>query len=131
MTKLLVNAKAGIEHLSDRLVSVKVPDGTRLEMTDETVLEVLLQCEQKLLRLVDAAEDNVGKREEEGEDGGVDQAPHNVRVALSDVDDDSESDLEEEGEEEDTPMDRALLKEHANSAVSSPQSSVQCLGFRV
>lgn len=61
MTKLLVNAKAGIEHLADRLVGIKVADGMKLDMTDETVLEVLLQCEQKLLRLVDAAEDSAAR----------------------------------------------------------------------
>eukprot|EP00961_Rhodomonas_salina_P025032 337451-Rhodomonas_salina.2 len=42
MAKLLVNAKAGIEHLADRLEVVKTGEGTaRQEMSDETVLSIL------------------------------------------------------------------------------------------
>ena len=124
MTKLLVNAKAGIEHLSDRLVQVKIPDGNKLDVTDETVLEVLLQCEQKLLRLVDAADDShahrdADQRDEEG--GGMHLAPHNVRVALSDNEEESEEELEEDAEEDEAPLDRGHLKDAATSAVERAQ----------
>ncbi len=37
---------------------------------------------------------------------GMELAAHNVRIALSDKEDDSEDDNEEEGEEEDLPLDR-------------------------
>ncbi|KAJ1495060.1 hypothetical protein T484DRAFT_2274321 [Baffinella frigidus] len=50
MARLLVNAKAGIEHLAERLENVKLQEGGKLDMSDETVLEILTQCERKLER---------------------------------------------------------------------------------
>lgn len=37
MARLLVNAKAGIEHLAERLENVKLQEGGKLDMSDETV----------------------------------------------------------------------------------------------
>jgi hypothetical protein len=50
MAKLLVNAKAGIQHLADRLEPVKLPDAQKLEMSDDNVLKILNDCEAKLER---------------------------------------------------------------------------------
>jgi hypothetical protein len=55
MAKLLVNAKAGIQHLADRLEPVKLPDAQKLDMSDEHVLKILADCETKLDRLMAVA----------------------------------------------------------------------------
>uniref|UniRef100_A0A7S3CVB4 ODAD1 central coiled coil region domain-containing protein n=1 Tax=Palpitomonas bilix TaxID=652834 RepID=A0A7S3CVB4_9EUKA len=60
IARILIDVKAGIEHLSDKLESVKI-DAAPIPLTDETLVEVLLQAEQKLIKLVEAV--NV---EEEG-----------------------------------------------------------------
>ena len=57
MAKLLVNAKAGIQHLADRLEPVKLPDAQKLDMSDDNVLKILNDCEAKLDRLVDVAQE--------------------------------------------------------------------------
>jgi len=53
LTKVLVSVKAGIQHLCERL------DGVRLEepvlvLTDDNMVEVLTQCEQRLKIVLDA-----------------------------------------------------------------------------
>lgn len=62
-----------------------------------------------------------GQEGADNDRGGVDQAPHNVRVVLSDAEEESEEEMEDEGEEEDAPMDRAHLKDQAMSTVERAQ----------
>ena len=59
MAKLLVNAKAGIQHLADRLEPVKLPDEKKLEMSDDNVLKIMTDCEHKLERLVQVAMEDI------------------------------------------------------------------------
>ncbi|EDV28138.1 Coiled-coil domain-containing protein 151 [Trichoplax sp. H2] len=56
--RVLVNVKAGIEHLADKLAHIKVPKGhvpqAQLSPTsDEYTLDLLGTCEQKLLKLME------------------------------------------------------------------------------
>ena len=56
--RILVNVKAGIEHLADKLAHIKVPKGhvplAQLSPTsDEYTLDLLGTCEQKLLKLME------------------------------------------------------------------------------
>jgi hypothetical protein len=44
----LVNAKAGIEHLSEKLNDIKLEGVPNVVVTDNTLVEALIQCEQKL-----------------------------------------------------------------------------------
>eukprot|EP00286_Rhodomonas_abbreviata_P019831 CAMPEP_0181310962 /NCGR_PEP_ID=MMETSP1101-20121128/12876_1 /TAXON_ID=46948 /ORGANISM="Rhodomonas abbreviata, Strain Caron Lab Isolate" /LENGTH=544 /DNA_ID=CAMNT_0023417647 /DNA_START=54 /DNA_END=1684 /DNA_ORIENTATION=+ len=128
MAKLLVNAKAGIEHLADRLDVVKVADQVKHDMSDETVLQILEQCELKLKRLVavaiheqqegdlltsDAQDEAATKKGA----GGMELAANNVRIALSDNEEDSDDEGEEENEDEEMPLDRNNLKDSALAAV--------------
>lgn len=48
INKVLVNAKAGIEHLSEKLNDVKLEGVPNVVVTDNTLVEALIQCEQKL-----------------------------------------------------------------------------------
>lgn len=119
MAKLLVNAKAGIQHLVDRLEAVKLPDAQRLDMSDDNALRVLADCEAKLERLMQVATEDLDN-DEQGEPGNDelrskpppgDTAAHNIRVALSDNEEDTDDEGEEEGEEEEVPLERDKLKE--------------------
>lgn len=48
INKVLVNAKAGIEHLSEKLNDIKLEGIPNVMVTDNTLVEALIQCEQKL-----------------------------------------------------------------------------------
>lgn len=48
INKSLVNAKAGIEHLSEKLNDIKLEGIPTVHVTDGTLVEALIQCEQKL-----------------------------------------------------------------------------------
>merc|ERR1719420_473445 len=53
MAKMLINMKAGIGHLSEKLTIINLEGGEApIEMSDETVEEVLQQCELKLSKLL-------------------------------------------------------------------------------
>ena len=48
MQKVLVNAKAGIEHLCEKLADIKIPGSHNIIVTDESMVEALVQCDQKI-----------------------------------------------------------------------------------
>merc|ERR1719413_104889 len=53
MAKIRTDMKAGIDHLAEKLVPIKLQDpGPPVELSDETVEEVLQVCEHKITRLM-------------------------------------------------------------------------------
>ena len=50
--KLLVGIKAGISHLADKLSSVRL-EQPNIALSDETILPVAQQCEQKMYKTID------------------------------------------------------------------------------
>lgn len=48
INKQLVNAKAGIEHLCEKLNDIKLEGVPNVFVTDSTLVDALIQCEQKL-----------------------------------------------------------------------------------
>merc|ERR1719160_2154336 len=52
MAMVLINMKAGINHIADKLKHIKLDGESPIEMSDETVEEVLSQCELKLSKLM-------------------------------------------------------------------------------
>jgi len=106
LTKVFVDIRAGIEHMSDKLEPVKL-DQPAVPVSDDTIVDVMLQCDQKLLKMfgvVGELEDDApgspemspsrgstrqGARAERephpAAEGGA--ANYNVRVALEEVDD--------------------------------------------
>eukprot|EP00759_Apiculatamorpha_spiralis_P027894 PhF_6_TR30557/c0_g1_i1/m.44870 len=54
LAKILINVKAGVEHLVSNLKDFK-PDVVPPQISDETLIEVLKVCEQKIRLLVDEA----------------------------------------------------------------------------
>ena len=132
MHKLLVGIKAGTEHLSDRL------DGIRAEappppMSDETVVEVLATCEQKLLRALDVVakkggEEQLGRtlRKSGVLTSAADVSRHNFRLELfPDDEHDGEggdSDDDDAGAEKEMDLDeeRQRIKDAAANGPGSP-----------
>ncbi len=48
INKALVNSKAGIEHLCEKMNDIKLEGVPNVFVTDNTLVEALIQCEQKL-----------------------------------------------------------------------------------
>lgn len=98
LAKVLINVKAGVSHLSEKLESVQA-DNKHLIMNDDTVVDVLLACEAALcgiLAKVNADNDAEAKEEmrlaifnafDDAE--VVSSRPYNQRVALPDAGDDN------------------------------------------
>jgi len=116
LTKVFVDIRAGIEHMSDKLEPVKL-DQPAVPVSDDTIVDVMYQCEAKLLKMfgvVGEADDEppdavqsrgstrnsaraLGDSPPAAESGGA--SNYNVRVALEEVedvygDDDDDADLE-------------------------------------
>ena len=118
VNKLLVAMKAGTEHLVDSLDGI-TSQAPPPPMSDETVVEVLAACEQKLLRALEY----IGKEGGEAslsqtirENGSPDVSANNFRLELS-MDGDGSDDEDEEGEDEDAAEeavpDRDFVKNNA------------------
>mmetsp|Transcript_15807 Transcript_15807/g.40180 ORF Transcript_15807/g.40180 Transcript_15807/m.40180 type:complete len:533 (-) Transcript_15807:286-1884(-) len=111
IAKMLIDMKAGIDHLGEKLISIKLENENTLEMSDETVEEVLQQCElkvSKLLSLTHNLEDDPSDRkrmldEERYEEKLMLRNQSDARIKLSDKDEDADDDddaFEEEMDED-------------------------------
>ena len=123
LTKVLVAVKAGIQHLAERLEGVKLEEPP-LVLTDDNMVEVLMQCEQRLKIVLDAI-----KQEEEalvrdlGEaalhkpSATLEQPPVINNYRVKDLDAAEEAPSEEEFEEdlEEEVVDRDALKKQSGT----------------
>jgi len=124
LTSIMVEVKAGVQHLHDRLDGVKLEEPT-LPLTDENLADVLLQCEQRLRIVLDAL-----RQEEEaiardmGEEvlkrnAGLPTEPpvlNNSRITYSRGDgEDAPSEEEFEEEFEEDVVERDQLKKQSNA----------------
>merc|ERR1719434_225984 len=113
MAKMLIDMKAGIGHLSEKLTIINLEGGEApIEMSDETVEEVLQQCELKLSKLLTATrevDDTDGRGraiavdDEKYEEKLLAKSASDVRVKLNDQEqdgDDDDDDFEEEMDED-------------------------------
>ena len=50
--KALINAKAGIEHLCEKLNEIKLAGLPNVVVSDNTLVEAMIQCEQKLETII-------------------------------------------------------------------------------
>jgi len=113
MAKMLINMKAGVGHLSEKLEIINLEGGEApIEMSDETVEEVLQQCELKLSKLMGRTrelDDPDGKGraikadDDKYEEKLLAKSASDVRVKLTDQEqdaDDDDDDFEEEMDED-------------------------------
>ena len=130
LTKVLVAVKAGIQHLAERLEGVKLEEPP-LVLTDDNMVEVLMQCEQRLKIVLDAI-----RQEEEALVREVGEAAlhkpsavpleapvvNNYRVRDLDVAEEapSEAAFEEDLEEEEV---RAGIAAHGTKSTAAPTAS--------
>mmetsp|Transcript_6282 Transcript_6282/g.15054 ORF Transcript_6282/g.15054 Transcript_6282/m.15054 type:complete len:536 (+) Transcript_6282:95-1702(+) len=112
MAKMLINMKAGIDHLAEKLAPIKLDGEVQIEMSDETVEEVLQQCELKLLKLMmqthhlddlEVRSKSLKFDDERYEEKMLNRTQSDVRIKLNDQDpdnDDDDDDFDEEMDED-------------------------------
>eukprot|EP00003_Mantamonas_plastica_P008078 TRINITY_DN1697_c0_g1_i1.p1 TRINITY_DN1697_c0_g1~~TRINITY_DN1697_c0_g1_i1.p1 ORF type:complete len:471 (-),score=211.43 TRINITY_DN1697_c0_g1_i1:9-1421(-) len=124
VAKVLINVKAGVEHLSDKLHFVKI-DQPPVPLQDDTVAEVLHQCQSKLVKLNDTvleAQDAGYNNEmvdsaDQGNNMETELSQYNVRIVLpgqTGDDDDSDEDDDYLDDTSDV-IDRDAMKQAAYS----------------
>eukprot|EP00746_Dinoflagellata_sp_MGD_P160943 gnl/MRDRNA2_/MRDRNA2_87917_c0_seq1.p1 gnl/MRDRNA2_/MRDRNA2_87917_c0~~gnl/MRDRNA2_/MRDRNA2_87917_c0_seq1.p1 ORF type:complete len:533 (+),score=183.12 gnl/MRDRNA2_/MRDRNA2_87917_c0_seq1:93-1691(+) len=107
---VLINMKAGINHIADKLKNIKLDGESNIEMSDETVEEVLSQCELKLSKLLSLThlDQQPGRRQLKIDTAGYEEkmlskSQSDVRIKLNDQDqdaDEDDDDFEEEMDED-------------------------------
>merc|ERR1711977_164957 len=110
MAKVLINVKAGVDHLADKLTLIKLDGESPIEMSDETVEEVLSQCELKLSKLMSLThlDQQPGRRQLKIDTAGYEEkmlskSQSDVRIKLTEQDqdaDEDDDDFEEEMDED-------------------------------
>merc|ERR550534_2451836 len=110
ITKTLIDVKSGVDHLAGKMVHIKLDGETRIEMCDETVEEVLSQCELKLSKLMSLThlDAQMGRRQLKIDAAGYEEkmlskSQSDIRVKLNDQEeneDDDDDDFEDEMDED-------------------------------
>lgn len=110
MAKMLIDMKAGIDHLGEKLLPIKLDGEAPIEMSDETVEEALQQCDMKISKLLSLTQHlddpNDRKRmldEERYEEKLMIKSQSDARIKLTDKEeeaDDDDDDYEEEMDED-------------------------------
>merc|ERR1719199_1885157 len=138
MAKMLINMKAGIGHLAEKLTIINLEGGEApIEMSDETVEEVLQQCELKLSKLLSITRevddsDSRGRavaNDEAWEEKLLSRAASDVRVKLADQEadgDDDDDDFEEEMDED--VWNRKNVKYNAAKMMEEQQTKMRKKG---
>ncbi|KAG8462331.1 hypothetical protein KFE25_012151 [Diacronema lutheri] len=126
MSRILINVKAGIQHLSEKLDAVPLPSGERpVPLSDDTLVDVLLQNEARLRLVLDAMRIEEEALEREGisidaelKKSAALQEPaveNNLRIKDPSAQDDGASDEEFEEDLEEDIVDRETLKKQSLS----------------
>jgi len=108
--KVLIDVKAGVDHIAAAVTNIKVDNEAPVEMSDETVEEVLSQCELKLSKLLsltqcDPQQQKKLKLDQEAHtEKMLAKSQSDIRVRLNDQDnegdDDDDDDFDEDPDEE-------------------------------
>lgn len=130
-SKILVNVKAGVEHLADKLQHIKaskghVPQAQLNPEADEYVLDLLATCEEKLLKLLEEldghdVEETLQQIEEEEFQAGMESSVphHNTRIKLPTTQRDMVYDDEDDSGEDEDIITRNHIKKQAQVLVDS------------
>merc|ERR1712217_477016 len=104
MAKMLIDTKSGIGHLSEKLAAVKLGDEAPIEMSDDTVEDVLQQCGLKISKLMaktSQIEDLEQLDEAAYEEKMLAKSQSDVRIKLADQAEEADDDDDEFDEEMD------------------------------
>ena len=111
-----IRAMSGVEHLCDKLSEVKI-DTPAIPLSEDTVVDVLAQCEQKLKMLIKGGltlRDLIGQQA--GDDGSSAVREHNVRVKIEEGEMGDDLPIENDDEAvDDEIMDRDDVKRNAQT----------------
>jgi len=103
MAKILIDMKAGIDNLGEKLGPIKLDGEAQIEMSDETVEECLQQCELKISKLLSQTQhldDDPDDRKRLLDGDGYEErllmkSQSDVRIKLTDKDDDGDNDSDD------------------------------------
>ena len=118
VNKVLITMKAGTEHLHEKLEGIK-HEGPVVPMSDETVVDVMAVCEQKLLKALEAlGDDEEEAKKMAGKNPQMvqsDISEHNVRVEVyadvyGDEGEEEEDEEDDDGDVGDDVPDRDYVK---------------------
>jgi len=123
--KVLIDLKTGVDHLASKLAHIKLDGESPIEVTDETVEEVLSQCELKLSKLMsmthlDGTNKAATKRTQKidlahYEEKLMQRSQADVRIRTDDFDEE-DNDTDDNDEEE---IGRRALKTNAQDAIEA------------
>eukprot|EP01064_Diplonema_japonicum_P023056 TRINITY_DN33511_c0_g1_i1.p1 TRINITY_DN33511_c0_g1~~TRINITY_DN33511_c0_g1_i1.p1 ORF type:complete len:524 (+),score=157.53 TRINITY_DN33511_c0_g1_i1:39-1610(+) len=123
VAKILINVKAGVQHLAQKLVSKG--DGP-VVISDENVISVLKHCDQKLQGLIEESIPVDGV--EAAPPDTVDLPAHNRRIKIPTELETEEVVDDEDDEEVDDLMDRDTVKKLATMAVQREHKKMKKRG---
>merc|ERR1712134_244227 len=105
IAKVLIDVKAGVDHIGANLAPIKLDGEAPIEISDETVEEVLSQCELKLskplsMTNMDAQSKKAKQQAEEYQEKMLQKSQSDIRVRLGDQDNDADDDYEDDIDED-------------------------------
>merc|ERR1719478_1703825 len=97
IAKVLIDVKAGVDHIGANLTPIKLDGEAPIEISDETVEEVLSQCELKLSKLLsmtnmDAQSKKAKQQAEDYQEKMLQKSQSDIRIRLGDQDNDADDD---------------------------------------
>jgi len=132
VTQILIDIKAGISHLVEKLKRIKLDGETHIEMSDETVEEVLSQAELKLSKLMSMThlDSHSGRRQLKidataYEDKMLARSQSDIRVKLNEGDDDMDDDDDFEDELDGDVWNRKLVKYNSEQIIEKQMKKMR------
>jgi len=127
MSRILIDVKAGIQHLTEKLEAVQLPGEKPVPLTDDSLVDVLLQNESRLRLVLEAMRVEEEALERDGinidaelKKNSALQEPvveNNIRIKDPEAVDEGVSDEEYEEDLEEDIVDRETLKKQSMSIV--------------
>jgi len=129
-TKILIDLKTGVEHLASKLSGIKLDGESPIEVTDETVEEVLSQCELKLSKLMSMTHldgggpgGKVGQKRTQKidlshyEEKLMQKSQSDIRIRTQDGDDEEELDDEYDDDMDEDVWNRRSIKHNSQQTI--------------
>merc|ERR1712216_512093 len=105
IAKVLIDVKAGVDHIGANLQPIKLDGEAPMEISDETVEEVLSQCELKLSKLIsmtnmDTQTKKAKQQAGEYQEKMLAKSQSDIRIRLGDQDQDGDDDDDDDFEDD-------------------------------